>query len=452
MRSTLVVGSIVAVFAAAAFGGSMRRRAIPHVAAALFEARGAAEASARGAGVEPPVDPTRIAEWIDALGKGGAEAIEAARALAKPGAGSERAIDALTTALGSKDAMLRGAAANALGAIGPAAHRAVPALIDHFEDTESAGADDVWILASRAVGRMGSAAVDPLVAKLDASRPRVFTAACGALHDIGPDAAKGLTRLREEITKDGDLTIPAMFAVAGMGKAGGEALDDIARMLDSRNFHHQYWACRAIGELGEVGAPAVPKLIDRLNDGVVSVRRHAAAALGGIGPAAGPDAVAALIAALDDKLEPVREDAVIALGKMGEAAASAVPKIQEHLAGTRMTARARLAGALWRIAPSERGAAEKVLFEELESLNAPWSAAEELAFIAPQCGRIGEVAARLRSENAETRQFAAMALGGMGSAASEHVALLRQIANDSAADEDTRKAAAEAADRIGAAK
>ncbi len=378
-----------------------------------------------------------------------AKAEHAAQALAKLGPQAAGATGALTKLVDSEFVRLRVAAIEALAAIGPEAKAALPALIARFEDTDLANErEEVWVLASRATGRMGEAAVQPLIEQLLPDQPRRYVAACGALHDIGPASLPAMPILLPQIEKDDSLTIPSMFAVAGLGTKGAEAVPAIVKILDSENFHHQYWACQALGAMGEAAHPAIPKLIERMQNGVVSVRRHAAAALGNLGAEAGPEAIAALIAAIDERLEPVREEAVIALGKMGPAAESAIPKLKENLAKTRMTARARLAGALWRINPKDEAYAMEVLMAEIQAPNAPWSAADELAFIAPKVNRVAEVAKLLESDQEETPQFAADALGGMGAAAREYLPALKRLAADEQQHEDVRAAAQEAIEKI----
>jgi hypothetical protein len=77
-------------------------------------------------------------------------------------------------------------------------------------------------------------------------------------------------------------------------------------------------------------AEAAERLIQQLKDADAQVRQEAAAALGGLGSAAG--AVPALIKALHDRSCGVRRRAADALGKLGPVAEQAIPALTE---GTR---------------------------------------------------------------------------------------------------------------------
>jgi HEAT repeat protein len=88
---------------------------------------------------------------------------------------------------------------------------------------------------------------------------------------------------------------------------------------------------RALGKLGPAAAPAVPTLIEALDDSGASIRGliswEAARALGRIGkPALGP-----LIEVLRSPVAGVREHAAGALREMGAGAADAVPALVERL-------------------------------------------------------------------------------------------------------------------------
>jgi HEAT repeat protein len=74
-------------------------------------------------------------------------------------------------------------------------------------------------------------------------------------------------------------------------------------------------------------AEAAERLIQQLKDADAHVRQEAAAALGGLGSAAG--AVTALMRALQDRSCGVRRRAAEALGKLGPAAEQAIPTLTE---------------------------------------------------------------------------------------------------------------------------
>ncbi|HEB89121.1 MAG TPA: HEAT repeat domain-containing protein [Deltaproteobacteria bacterium] len=99
-------------------------------------------------------------------------------------------------------------------------------------------------------------------------------------------------------------------------------------------------ALMAMRELGPVAWPAVPVLVEALEDPVMGIRKAAAGALGGIGPAAA-SAVPALTAALSDPHRFVRSWAAMALDEIGPMARSATGALLRMLEGDRENRRGR---------------------------------------------------------------------------------------------------------------
>lgn len=86
----------------------------------------------------------------------------------------------------------------------------------------------------------------------------------------------------------------------------------------------------AADALGRIGAPAIPALVQTLQNADPEVRLKATAVLGRIGPEA-KDAVQDLIRLLDDPDERVRKAAARTLGRIGPAAGDAVPGLMRSL-------------------------------------------------------------------------------------------------------------------------
>jgi len=76
----------------------------------------------------------------------------------------------------------------------------------------------------------------------------------------------------------------------------------------------------ATGALGEIGATAVPTLVEALRDPAPPVRRRAAEALGRVGLAAAPAAKDAIKQAMIDPDRSVRDMAAWAISRMGPTA------------------------------------------------------------------------------------------------------------------------------------
>jgi outer membrane protein assembly factor BamB len=116
-------------------------------------------------------------------------------------------------------------------------------------------------------------------------------------------------------------------------------------------------AARAIGALGEKGAPSVPAVIGALGHRDEHVRLYAAEALAAVGGAAAP-AVGALAESLGDAVPGVRWAACEGLGSIGPAAAPAVPRLVEALKDDTLYVRICAAGALGSIGPGAKGAVD----------------------------------------------------------------------------------------------
>lgn len=236
--------------------GPTARSAVPALIAALNANDWQLRALAADALVRIDPDPDRVAPPLietfaeDASADYRNAVIEpVARALATLGRG---AVPHLRRALADPRFTVRLGAAEALGALGPDAQEALPALA-------SAVRDDDHLF--------------------------VRTAAAQALERIDPDQAPDLARP----------LIDALVSQLGS--------DDPLERLD---------AATALREMGPAAAAAVPALMERLRDEQRAIRMAAMYALGAVGSAAAP-AVPALAAALDDPDEGIQDAARRAL-------------------------------------------------------------------------------------------------------------------------------------------
>jgi hypothetical protein len=199
-----------------------------------------------------------------------------------------------TEALDSPDGAARRKAVFALGAIGPDAGEAVPAL--------------AAILTDDAERETRSEAALALAKKSPASRPAV-PALARALSDSEPlvrmNAAIALFRLKA----DARPAVPALI----------KALQDGANKTNAYAFTFtiREMAARALGRASAGSADGVPALTAALQDADTDELREAAArALGEVGPAARP-AVSRLRALLQDNNSEMRRAAAEALKQIG---------------------------------------------------------------------------------------------------------------------------------------
>ena len=168
-----------------------------------------------------------------------------------------------------------------------------------------------------------------------------------ALGEIGELAIpKLMSRFREEsktgsirnLEKD-DFTNPSQIdTVYGLAAVGEPAVPVLVETLNDPDWRIRAAACGSLGCIGQAADSAVPHLLKALNDKSEWVCRNAADALGNIGDTS-QVAEETLIRALDDKREtslwslsdsPLRENVIAALAKM-QPSPAAISKLKEAL-------------------------------------------------------------------------------------------------------------------------
>jgi len=173
-----------------------------------------------------------------------------------------------------------------------------------------------------ALSQAGSPAVPALIQALGDNWEGVRSAACGALGAIGdPHAVPALSvwaAAGEQAAQD---------ALQSLGQPPMELQEAITHLLHAGDWgvvQRALWHNAVCEAVAQVGAPAVPALIQALGDNWAVVRSAACAALGVIGD---PHAVPALIQALGDDWGSVRSAACAALGVIGDP--HAVPALEK---------------------------------------------------------------------------------------------------------------------------
>jgi len=278
--------------------------------------------------------------------------VYAAEALGRIGPAAAQAVPALALGLKSDEAELRRTVASALGRIGPGAEASRPALSARLEDEDVA----VRVAAALALYRIDAReqAVTFLASCLGEQEDRHRTAAAEALAMIGPAARGALPKLKvslsdpsgavrvdvaraiHRIAPEAEVAIPALVAEfeteaasdaeSALIEIGTSAIPVLIEAMDSPNADVRSSAISALGWMGRkaeraiphlvatlpdhrvetsmaldrIGAPAIPVLIEALDDPNAGVRSGAALSLYIMGPKASP-AVQALTAALQDE-------------------------------------------------------------------------------------------------------------------------------------------------------
>jgi HEAT repeat protein len=230
-------------------------------------------------------------------------AVEALRKLGEAG------VETIIALLEDQDWWVRYGAAEALGELKDA--RAVEPLIAALEDKEWSVRSD----AAGALGELKDArAVEPLITALVDKNPMVRVQAAGALVKLGdPRAAEPLI----SALKDGDdqQRIEATEALRKLGAAAVEPLIAALQAPVFAALQDKFPVVPGIAELmTHMGPEAVEALIAHLEDDNVGARRWAAVVLGEMKDA---QAVEPLIAALQGEDDNVREAAANALERIG---------------------------------------------------------------------------------------------------------------------------------------
>ena len=139
--------------------------------------------------------------------------------------------------------------------------------------------------------------------------------------------------------------LDAVFALSAVGRP---AVPHMVELLDEKDWWLRAAAADVLGDLGTTASDTVPHLTRVLDDEAEWVRRNAVEALGNIGPAAA-EAVPALSRRLQDSESWIRHNAALALAKIGPTATEAVPALRKNIDDEDRYARANAAVALERI-------------------------------------------------------------------------------------------------------
>lgn len=370
----------------------------------------------------------------------------AAEQLKQMGPWGAAAVGPLIDALQAERWTVRSSAAEALGEIGVAAARAVPALSNVLENDEHS---IVQSNAAEALGKIHDRqAIPVLTAALEIEDEYVRSKAIGALEAFGAEAKAAIPALVRAVNSDeanGCLAASALGAI----DIEGASVPVLIEALASDDARLRRYAARGLGRMGRAAAAAEIPLRDRLQDGDAGARIAAAAAywhvagdpeapvrvlrsalkgsgnwqaqmraadaLAEVGPPA-RGAVPELVGCLNSDTRYVVTSAARALGKIGSDAGSAVPALTTRLDAEKDDyTRVSLARALWGIENSDKS---------LPILQAALANSRDFMALAA----------------------AAEAIGEMGPAAASAAPLLQPLLKDESSL--VREAAAEALRRI----
>ncbi len=362
--------------------------------------------------------------------------------------------------LSSDDPDVRLHAIVALGAIGPAASEAVPALLAliqlpdaelqrlavHWQRSYQKGIlrQGQYTSGSVLVNVLPGQSTDEQMVAGDLERPpaaidfkallrgNLRLSMIETLARIGPGAQDATPTLLRLLADD-DVHDRAAYALTQIGPPVVPAL---LESLKSSEPEMQIRITETLGRMGAQAQTSIPVLIDLLND--ERLFGSAAAALGKMGPASVPSLMLALthtrgVGGKTDTNYRTRQGAAEALGDIGSAASQAVPALIESLKDQTWTVRMEAGMALSKI---DREAAASALLQVLDDRN-PYirsTAAATLGQIRPVVHpAIPALLRRLgQDENKHVRIHSATALSEMvDSATPEAVPALLEALKDS---------------------
>ena len=277
------------------------------------------------AGQDNPLVQNSIPRLVTALGDDRDDVRnEASVTLVEIGA---HVVPAVAATLSGNDTRVQLKACEILGELGSDAALTVPDLLKHLQD-----ADELVVRA--AITALGEIHAQPttvlpaLNALLKQKSAAVRIVAVRAIADYGPEAGDSASRLLT-LLSDKSIMVRASAADA-LGETGdqrGEVIEALVKALSDGNAAVTLNAANA---LSHIGAPAVPALLEKLED--KSYRRLVIEVLGEIGGGA-ESAVPALV----ELLSHVGDDAdlgreiFIALASIGPQATAATPAMMEIL-------------------------------------------------------------------------------------------------------------------------
>jgi HEAT repeat protein len=258
----------------------------------------------------------------------------------------------------------------------------------------------------------------------------VLIGACGVLGAEPPGIAELLKELEDEKTR-----FWAMHDLEELGLDAAPAVPQLIQLLDDPDKEIRAAAADTLRAIGKDATAAIPKLVERLDEGELpristelwstNVGIQAADALGEMGK----DAVPFLLRCLTNKRSAVRSNAACALRRIGPDASSAVTPLIGQLKDGDWLVRQCAAEALGRIR-SKPDQTVSALVESLkdEKFNVRRIAAASLGAIRPTTPvAVEALTCALDDEEGDVQHEAAKALGELGDEAIPATAALTEI-------------------------
>lgn len=160
------------------------------------------------------------------------------------------------------------------------------------------------------------------IRKLRSDDPDMSVQAAVTIGNKGPDARRAIPALIEALSrKEGAVRRHAAYALGKMGPAARDAVPHLEKLLKDENAVARIWAVQALVRIDPQARPHVDVIVQAMGHSDPGVRINAAGAVELIGHRA-EAAIPALIAGLEDR--EFRRHAARALGAIGPAARDAI--------------------------------------------------------------------------------------------------------------------------------
>ena len=315
--------------------------------------------------------------------------LRAAHILGAIGPRAKTALPALVQRLDAGDENLRWTILRSISAIDSSGDQAIPVLIERLRDkSEYVRAEAADLLGQR--GRAAEASVPELLKTLKDAEPRVRGAAARALPAVGANDKQALPPLVELLGDQAEYYDSSFHAVARYGVAGD--------------------AAQALGTYGQ--ADSIPHLIEAVRD-PKSRSYRAIEALTAFGPRA-KDAVPVLLQLLDEG----RLSAAGALVQIGAPVRQVVPQLKERLRSEDERVRIGAALVLCGVDPANTREEPEMVLAALDSNELRHDVAQILGDFGPAADfAVLKLIANLEDKKGWLRWEIATALGKIGPAA-----------------------------------
>ncbi|UQA57795.1 HEAT repeat domain-containing protein [Polyangium aurulentum] len=257
--------------------------------------------------------------------------------------------------------------------------------------------------AARMLGKIGLVSVCPALVRALADPHEDVTVRAAAAEAVAQIRdPRAIPILCEALGAQREAAAPCVAeALVGFGRA---SVGPLAGMLDDARAPARIWAARVLGRIGDPAA-TLP-LVERLADAHAGARSAAAEALGRIGDPRSARALACT--ALGDPAPAVRAQAASALAHAGDD--EAFGALVLALGDVDPATRSRAVEALAALAPSDRSAIERALFDPVAEVR------RSAALALDRLGSVTGWANALAAEDAGTRAAARAALVAIGRA------------------------------------